>query len=271
MTLAPITVPYMAGESAHPASRGALRLAAAAGFSTAQLVEATVPEGSPLERSLAVNRPLAAAARAAARRGDVPLVLTGSCDSCLGLLAGVRHDRCGVVWIDAHGDFNTPETSPSGFIPGMCLACCCGHFGADAWATVGDNTPIAERHVLMYGTRDLDPLERVRLERSAVTVVEWRDGQPRGDLRAPLDALLGRVEAVYLHIDLDGLDPTVAPGTYDHPVPGGLSLAQLDLILDGLRGVRLAGATIATYNPERDVGDGALRAALHIVERLAAG
>ena len=97
-----------------------------------------------------------------------------------------------------------------------------------------------------------------------------RDPLGDGELRAPLAALAARVDEVYLHIDLDGLDPRVAPGTYDIPAPGGLSLEELDVILDGLRGLPLAAATIATYNPDRDVDDGALRAALHIIGKLAA-
>lgn len=269
MTLRTLTVPYMAGDATHGASRGALRLGAAAGLPD-RLLEAQVPEGSPLERSLAVNRVLAPAVRQVALDGDVPLVLTGSCDASMGVLGGLPHDRCGVVWIDAHGDFNIPETSPSGFIPGMCLAAVAGHFGAAEWATVGDATPVAEEHIVLVGARDLDPPERLRLERSAVSVVEWREGRPRRDVRAALDSLAGRVDAYYLHIDLDGLDPGVAPGTYIRPVPGGLSLADVDLVVRTLRGLPLAAATIATYDVDRDVEDRTLSAALHIIEELRA-
>ena len=271
MKLGGIAVPYMVGDPQHGASRGTVRLAAAAGLAARQVAVA-VPEGSPSERSLTVNRALAPLVREVAAAGDVPLVLAGTCDSCLGVLAGLPRRRAlGVVWIDAHGDFNTPETSASGFIPGMCLAAAVGHCAGAAWAALVDGGAIPEEHVLLYGTRDLDPPERVRLERSAVSVVEWRNGRPQRDLRAPLEALAARVDAVYLHIDLDGLDPEVAPGTYERPAPGGLRLDEVDVILDTLRArVPLAGATIATYDVDRDVGDRTLRAALHIIERLGA-
>jgi arginase len=192
------------------------------------------------------------------------------CDAALGVLGGFGHSRCGVVWIDAHADFNTPESSVSGFFPGMTAAVLTGHCHADLWAQAGDAAPIPEERIVMLGTRELSPeAERERLERSAVKVVPWRDGEPRADVEAALDRLAARVEDIYLHVDNDALDPSVAPGIVDEPVPGGLTLEQLE---GAVRAVtdrfRIRAATLATYTPEQDEDGRTLRAGLRVIELL---
>src|SRR5688572_24869496 len=103
----------------------------------------------------AVHRELAAAVAAAAAAGDLPIVIAGSCDAAAGVLAGLDRERCGVVWIDAHGDFNTPDTTVSGFFPGMTLAIVTGHCYARWWAQIGNASPVPEAHVALLGVRDL--------------------------------------------------------------------------------------------------------------------
>lgn len=203
--------------------------------------------------------------------GQLPIVLAGGCDVSKGVLSGFEHAACGVVWFDAHGDFNTPESTISGYFPGMSMALITGHCYQRAWARLGNAAPIPEEHVVMLGVRELDPLERERLAGSAIRVVGWQDGWPDGDSRVALDRLAGRVREVYLHIDMDAMTPEVAPGVVDQPVPGGLSLEQMDGELGRVvERFRLRAATIATYNPERDQDDRTLDAVLHILESLAA-
>jgi arginase family enzyme len=122
----------------------------------------------------------------------------------------------------------------------------------------------------MFGVRDVWPeAERERLQHSAITVVEWRDGRPQVDTLAPLDELAGRVREVYLHIDLDAFAPEVAPGVVDEPVPGGLSLADAEAIVRGTSArFRIRAATLATYTPDLDHDDKTLRVALRILELL---
>ena len=112
-----------------------------------------------------------------------------------------------IVWLDAHGDFNTPETTPSGFLGGMCLAAACGRWDAG----LGDYAAVDPARVVMTGVRDLDGGERVELERAGVGTRAARRGSP--------GALEG--DAVYVHLDLDVLDPSVFPAQF--PAPGGLS------------------------------------------------
>jgi arginase family enzyme len=99
--------------------------------------------------------------------------------------------------------------------------------------------------------------------------VPWRDGQPRADLENALDRLAARAREVYLHIDIDALDPAVAPGVVDRPVPGGLSLEQAE---EAIRAVTnrfaLRAVDLAVYNPDLDVENRTLLAGLRIIELL---
>lgn len=273
-----IQVPYMIGDERHGASKGpqrfvqagADRLLAAAGVAaTVERVERGEPFRDSASASLAVNKQLAQIVQQAIAAGRFPLVLAGSCDVSAGILAGFDHARCGVIWIDAHGDFNTPEATITGFFAGMSLAVITGHCYQNYWVQIGDGAPIAEAATLMLGVRDLDPMERQRLDRSAIRVVSWHEGQPQADALTALDELAGRVQEVYLHVDMDALDPQVAPAIVDRPVPGGLSLRQIEEVIRAVGArFRIRAATLATYNPDLDQDEKTLRAGLRILELL---
>ncbi len=273
-----IQVPYMIGDDRHSASKGparyaraALELLAAKGIAvTTERVERGQPFRDSVSASVAVNQQLAGLVRQAVAEGRLPLVLAGSCDASMGTLAGFDHARCGVIWFDAHGDFNTPDSTITGFFAGMSLAVITGHCYRNLWARVGSNVAIAESATLLVGVRDVDPAERERLERSAIQVVSWHDGKPLGDVLASLDALATRVEEIYVHVDLDALDPQIAPGIVDFPAPGGLSVAEMERILGAAAArFRIRAASLTTFDPDRDQGEKTLRAGLRIVELLA--
>ncbi len=100
------------------------------------------------------------------------MVLAGSCDVYLGVLSGMGRAGCGIVWIDAHGDFNTPQSSASGFFPGMSLAIAAGHCYQQLWAPIGDSTPVPEDNITLVGVRSLSSEAEVRrLRSSAIRVV----------------------------------------------------------------------------------------------------
>jgi len=275
-----ILVPSMAGDDRHPAGAGPQMLLDAGALERLRASGATVrvvradrpgPFRDTATASLAVNREIARLVREAAAAGELPLLLAGSCSASLGVLAGLG-GGIGAVWIDAHADFNTPESSASGFFPGMSLAIATGHCYRTYRAQIGDAASLAEETVLLLGVRDLSPEEeRRRLERSAVRVIPWREGLPQGDVGAALDGLAERVPEVYLHIDLDALDPSAAPGVVDEPVAGGLSEEQL---VEAVRGVggrfRIGAATLATFTPARDVAGMTLRLALRVLDLVAA-
>jgi arginase len=274
-----IQVPYHAGDDSVGSSKGPQRLLeagadellAARGISvTVERVDRGAPFRDTAVSAAHVNNRLADRVRSAVESGRLPVVLSGSCNSSMGVLAGFDHRRCGAVWLDAHADFNTPETSVSGFFAGMSMAVITGHCYGNYWAQIGDSTPLAEDPIVMYGVRDLWPeAEREQLERSAIHVVAWRDGRPQGDVLAPLDELARRVDEIYLHIDFDGFAPEVAPGIVDEPAPGGLSLEDAEAIIRATaERFRIRAATLATFTPERDEGEKTLKVALRMIELL---
>jgi arginase len=275
-----IDVPFAMGDQRHDASDGGRRLIDGGGralFARRAIpcrdlrIERRAPFADTASACLAVHRELAAAVAAAAAAGELPIVIAGSCDAAVGVLAGLARERCGVVWIDAHADFNTPDSTVTGFFPGMALAIVTGHCYAAWRAQIGNAVPVPEAHVALFGVRDLSPdAERERVEQSPMLRVAWVDGQPDRDIDLTVATLADRVEQVYLHIDLDALDPAITPGIVDAPVPQGLSLAQLDEVLDAVTGTLALGAiAVTTYTPSRDVDDATHATALHILARIA--
>jgi arginase len=269
-----IEVPAMAGDPSHRAADGpaALTAALAAAGHEVPVRRVSVPafEGDVRAASLQVALRTARLARLVVRERGWPLVLAGSCDVAPGVLAGIRDVDVGVLWIDAHADFNTPASSVSGFWPGMTLAVVIGDCGDTVWSTL-DWRPVAPEHVALLGVRSLSPQEEAeRLSRSALQVVAWRGGMPQRSVEAALDRLAQRVDRVYVHLDLDALDPQIGSAVVDPPVPGGLSARQLDEVLKLACGrFGIAGATIATYAPTKD--DGVTRAvAVAAAQRLLA-
>jgi arginase family enzyme len=130
--------------------------------------------------------------------------------------------------------------------------------------------PVAEEAIAMFGVRDYWPeAEHERIERSAIQVVEWQDGNPQGDVLAVLDELAARVKEVYLHIDFDGFAPEVAPGVVDEPVLGGLSLADAERIIRATaERFRIRATTLATFTPGVDLDGKRLRLGLRLIEIL---
>src|SRR5918998_3039115 len=145
--------------------------------------------------------------------GDFPLVLSGNCNATVGAVAGLAgvaaNEGGGIVWFDGHADFNTPETTTTGFLDGMGLAIAVGQGWANMTRTISYFSPVAEESVMLVGARDVQPAEVERLAASGVTVVGAdRIGREESrDFAAALDGLSPSVGRVYVHLDLDVLDP----------------------------------------------------------------
>lgn len=214
----------------------------------------------------AVQAQLAAAVARARAAGRFPLINGGDCLVSLGALAGLgRPSDTAVVWIDAHGDFNTPEISISGYLGGMPLACAVGR-GLGALRQQIGLAPLAERNVALVGARDLDPLEERALAASSVMLV--RSSEIGGDTTALDRALhaLGSLPQLYLHIDIDVLDSAIAPGV-DFPTTPGLSVAQLERLAQQVAGLgNMAALALTAVNPEKDSEGRTVGAALRVIE-----
>lgn len=185
--------------------------------------------------------------------GRMPVLLGG--DHCLGIgsiSAVARHCReaqkkLRVLWLDAHADFNTPDTSPSGYLGGMGLAAACGRWDSG----LGDTGPrLDPARITLCGVRDLDPGERVALELAGVP----------GVARLSEVADLVRDTPVFVHLDLDVLDPDVMPAHF--PAPLGLSLAGLATVLLEVAAAAIpVGVEITAFEAPGDPGERKLVAA----------
>ena len=251
-----ITSPYHDGLEGIDRGRGPSRLLA--GATAAASVGPVDPAAPETARVFELARRLAELVRATIVSGEFPLVLAGDCNSCLGTVAGCGSDGLGVVWFDAHPDFDTPESSVSGSLDAMGLALLTGHGWEALRNTIPHLSPIDEADVVLVGVRDFDPGQRQRLQRSRI---RWFEGSSfaRADLRESLDELRDRTRRLYLHVDLDALD--LAEGTANqYGARGGLSAEQLlAAIAEVFDRFDVTAAAISAYNPEADV-DGRLAA-----------
>ena len=151
--------------------------------------------------------------------GDFPILTSGACSVCVTTLGAVARHRPNafVLWLDAHADFNTPDTTPSQFLGGMCLAGACG-----VWDT-GFGAAIDPSRVVMCGVRDVDPGEQELLDTLHVSRIDKPSRLA--------DALAGR--EVFIHLDADVLDPSVIDGLA-YPAPGGFGAEGLTRLLAGV-------------------------------------
>jgi arginase len=185
-----------------------------------------------LPEILATCASLAALVAESVRGGRVPVVLGGDHSIGLGTLAGLAAvgEPGGVIWVDAHGDLNTPETSPTGNVHGMPLAAALGLAG-DGFRHEGLALPAVDpRRVVLVGTRSLDPAERGLIAEYGIRVITMSELDRIGMERAMSEAL-ERVAGpgfVHLSLDLDALDPEIAPGV-GTPVRGGLTYREAQL------------------------------------------
>jgi len=177
------------------------------------------PASTEIATSFSLYREVALRAGSARANGALPIVIAGNCGVTLGAMAG--ENDAGVLWLDAHADFNTPETTTSGFLDGMALAALTGR----CWRTMTSSIPgfvaVADEQVVLAGARDLDPQEEELLEESEVTVVRTME-----TLAPALDALRERVSRLHFHLDADVLDVGVARAN-SFAAPGGLTIEQL--------------------------------------------
>ncbi|MGD0636048.1 MAG: arginase [Beijerinckiaceae bacterium] len=219
----------------------------------------TLPSKEPrnLAEIAAWARVLSASVYGCLRDGAFPLVLGGDHSLSIGSIDGVARfcaetqRELFVLWLDAHADFNTLETSPSGNVHGMPLAALCGEPGFEALLG-GGTRRVDPAHVSLFGIRSLDVGERALLEARSIDVVDMRTIDEFGVV-VPLRRILDRVAAAkgFLHVslDVDFLDPAIAPGV-GTPVPGGTTFREAHLIMEMLYDSGLAGSLdVVELNP----------------------
>jgi len=195
------------------------------------------------------------AGQQALAQGRIPVFLGGDHSISIGTIAGIaREESVGVLWIDAHGDFHTEESSPSKNIHGMSLAILLGHGYPELVAVGGPQATLRPDDVVMIGVRDLDAGERQRLRESGMAVYTMRDIDERGMGEIATEALvkLRHKNRLHVSLDIDSLDPQASPGA-GTLVPGGLTYREAQLLMEIVADSGLLGSLdIVEINPILD-------------------
>jgi len=232
-----------------------------------RLVPVLAPEpanGREIAAAFALMVQVSRAVAAARVHGRLPLILSGNCGvAAVGAVAGLG-ERTAVVWFDAHGDLNTPETTDSGFFDGMALSIALGRCWKGMAARVPGFQPLSPRNVALVGARDLDRGERELLEEGEVRTI------PAGELRALfpgfLESVKGHASAAYVHVDLDVLDPSVGRANA-YAAPGGLSAEEVVwTVRQAASAVAVGALALTAYDPAFDPQGRVLAAGLRIAE-----
>ena len=212
------------------------------------------PASTEIATSFSLYREVAVRARAARTTGALPIVLGGNCGVTLGATAAEGGD-VGVLWLDAHGDFNTPETTTSGFLDGMGLAALTGRCWRRMTAGIPGFCVIPDANVILAGVRDVDAPEEELLSESEVAVVRGPSIRAAGVAAAllpALDALRERVTRLHFHLDADVLDAKEARANH-YAAEGGLTIAELaDLAHLTARRFGIVSVAVTSYDPAID-------------------
>lgn len=196
------------------------------------------PQLRYLEEIVRACEVLAKKVEKSAKAGHFPVVIGGDHSIVMGTMAGLVKARGpqGLIYIDAHGDFNTMDTTPSGNIHGMGLAACLG-LGNPKLVNIGGVGPkVKAENVALIGVRDIDPGEKELIKKSDIYVATMRDIDERGIakvMKEAIERVKDGTKGVHVTFDVDVLDPSEAPGT-GTPVPGGLTFREAHLMLEVL-------------------------------------
>jgi arginase len=222
-----------------------------------EMCKITDPKLKYIDCIIPMARRIGGAVATSIQSGRFPLVLGGDHSLSVGSIRGAaKHKKLGVIWVDAHADFNTPETTPSGNIHGMPLAALCG-LGDPRLTALWDETPpiLDPQRVAVIGARDLDLGEKQNLREAGVMVQSMEQIDRLGMVTAlerAIERVSRDVDGIYLSFDMDSLDPRHAPGV-GTPVPGGLTFREAHLACEVIAETgKLIGMDMVEVNPILD-------------------
>ena len=209
--------------------------------------------------------------------GDFPLILGGDHSIVMGSLAGLssyyrkNNLRLGVLYVDAHGDFTTPETSPTGNIHGECLAASAGYGLPDLVNLYYEGQKVDPHNICFVGCRDLDEGEKRLMHEAGVTVFTMSDIDRHGFSEVVKKIKLffkTHCDVIHISFDMDSLDPTIAPGT-GVPVPGGMVYREGLLLMEEMASLKMVNSMeIVEVNPILDVRNDTAAMAVALAARL---
>ncbi|MBL8102126.1 MAG: arginase [Anaerolineales bacterium] len=224
----------------------------------AEMCSITNPKLKYIDCIIPMSRRVAGAVATSVQAGRFPLVVGGDHSLSIGSVRGAARDKkLGVIWIDAHADFNTAETTPSGNIHGMSLAILAG-LGDKSLVQLWDEpTPVIDpKKIAIIGARDLDAGEKVNLQNAGAMVMSMEQIDRYGMVAVvekAIEHVSRDVDGIYLSLDLDALDPRHAPGV-GTPVPAGLTQREAHLACEMIAETgKLIGMDLVEVNPILDV------------------
>jgi arginase len=266
-----------------PPGHGPVPAIAVLGDEAGHIVEREAPPALDAEEQKAygewnrlalANGQLARLVSAERRAGAFPVGLLANCSALMGMLGGLQHSgpgarplRVGLVFIDAHGDFNTPETTLSGMLGGMPVSISAGLALQRMRLKSGLDPALPEPHIVLAGVRDTDPLEQDLLDRSAVQFLSVADIRAAAEaVDRQMQRLSALTDVVYVHVDMDVLDPAEVKG---HPltVPDGPTSVDLARAITRMfRNPKAAAFGVAsTPSGDRDSDGASRRAAYNLI------
>lgn len=221
-------------------------------------------------------RELHALAQDAVKRKAVPIFLGGDHSIATGTVSGVCHSlreqkqELGVIWIDAHADMNTPDSSPSGNVHGMPLASLLGH-GSKEMLAAAEGGLLDAKKVYIIGARDLDDGERALVRKTGVNVFTMSEIDELGMAKVVKQAIEGASDGtagIHVSLDIDGLDPAIAPGV-GTPVRGGINFREAHLMMELLAQTgKVTSLDIVELNPIRDKNNESAELVVDLVASL---
>ncbi|HUK79903.1 MAG TPA: arginase family protein [Nitrososphaerales archaeon] len=207
-----------------------------------------------------------------AAKADRVFILGGECSETVGAMAGLAEafgGKAGMLWLDAHGDFNTPDTSPSGYIGGMCLAFACGR-SPELGLFSGASAPLADERLVHVGSRALDPPEVAAFTSSPAKLFTSQQVKRTGAAEVAEEAarhLENRSDWIACHLDVDVIDPAFMPAV-NYPEPGGLTPDECSSMIKAVVATgKLRALEIAAYNPQKERTDSSASALIDMLRR----
>ena len=229
-----------------------------------EVEEVSLDSAYPAEISAAFQlaRQVAGRVHEARAAGAFPIVLSGNCNAAIGTVSGCGADRIGIVWFDAHGEATTPETTRSGFLDGMPISTLLGR----AWQTLAKTVPgfsaVSGERIVLFGARQFDIGELELLDEAGVK---------RASTLEELKIALGTfhtVEQIYVHLDLDVLDPAEAVWNQWSPPNGTKILTLLEAVAEIGKGGNVCALGVASYEPAVDPNRTAMLASVLVIQTL---
>ena len=208
--------------------------------------------------------------KATVQAGEKAIFLGGDHSMSIGTVASVANEKTGVLWIDAHGDINTPATSPSGNIHGMVVSILLGECPPPLTNIGHVGAKITPRQMAYIALRDLDEGERQRLSKGDIKAYTMREVDEVGIAKIAHDILdyFADMTQIHISLDLDGLDPRHAPGV-GTPVPGGLTYREAHLLMEILAdSQKVTSLDVVEVNPILDVSNQTAQMAVELVAGL---